>query len=156
MEAGEGAIAPENGAELAAEMIRVRLIVDQFELYFSRLSARFAKTDEYDVQGFDGPIAWIKANCHMSGGAAADRVCAGEQLEQLGKSEAAVLAGEIGFAHFAHIARASAAVGERLDESTLLRHARKESVGFRETWIHVRLTPKGSSRKRSWAWRCES
>src|SRR2546429_2412939 len=139
MESGEGAIAPENGAELAAEMIRVRLTVDQFELYFSRLSARFAKTDEYDVQGFDGPIAWIKANCHMSGGAAADRVCAGEQLEQLEKSEAAVLAGEIGFAHFAHIAKASAAVGERLDETTLLRHARKELVAkFRETCIHAR------------------
>jgi hypothetical protein len=139
MESGEGAIAPESGAELAAEMIRVRLSVDQLELYFSRLSAKFAKTEEYDAQGFDGPIAWIKANCHMSGGAAADRVCAGEQLEQLEKSEAAVLAGEIGFAHFAHIARASAAVGERLDESTLLRHARKEGVAkFRETCIHAR------------------
>src|SRR6267378_2135441 len=139
MESGEGAIAPENGAELAAEMIRVRLSVDQLELYFSRLSARFAKTEEYDAQGFDGPIAWIKADCHMSGGAAADRVCAGEQLEQLEKSEAAVLAGEIGFAHFAQIARASAAVGERLDETTLLRHARKEGVAkFRETCIHAR------------------
>src|SRR5947209_14954524 len=139
MESGEGVPAPETGAEIAAEMIRVRLTVDQFELYFSRLSARFAKTDEYDVQGFDGPIAWIKANCHMSGGAAADRVCAGEQVEQLEKSEAAVLAGEIGFAHFAHIARASAAVGERLDETTLLRHARKEGVAkFRETCIHAR------------------
>src|SRR5882762_2707071 len=139
MESGEGAIAPESGAELAAEMIRVRLSVDQLELYFSRLSARFAKTEEHDAQGFDGPIAWIKANCHMSGGAAADRVCAGEQLEQLEKSEAAVLAGEIGFAHFAYIARASAAVGERLDETTLLRHARKEGVAkFRETCIHAR------------------
>ncbi|TME59084.1 MAG: DUF222 domain-containing protein [Chloroflexi bacterium] len=139
MIAGEGALAPETGAEIAAEMIRVRLMMDQFELYFSRLSAKFAKTEVYDEQGFDSPIAWIKANCHMSGGAAADRVCAGEQLEQLGKSEAAVLAGEIGFAHFAHIARASAAVGERLDESTLLRHARKESVArFRETCIHAR------------------
>jgi len=50
-----------------------------------------------------------------------------------------VLAGEIGFAHFAYIARASAAVGERLDETTLLRHARKEGVAkFRETCIHAR------------------
>src|SRR2546421_4152704 len=139
MESGEGAIAPESGPELAAEMIRVRLSVDQLELYFSRLSARFAQTDEYDAQGFDGPIAWIKANCHMSGGAAADRVCAGEQLEQLEKSEAAVLAGEIGFAHFAQIANTSAKVGERLDETALLRHARKEGVAkFRETCIHAR------------------
>src|SRR5437899_2308343 len=75
----------------------------------------------------------------MSGGAAADRVCAGEQLDQLERSEAAVLTGEIGFAHFAHIAKASAAVGERLDETTLLRHARKELVAkFRDTCIHAR------------------
>src|SRR5437660_10715927 len=139
MESGEGAIAPESGADLAAEMIRVRLSVDKLELYFSRLSAKFAKTEEYDEQGFDSPIAWIKANCHMSGGAAADRVCAGEQLDRLDRSEAAVRAGEIGCAHFAHIARASAAVGERLDETTLLRHAGKESVAkFRETCIHAR------------------
>src|SRR6266699_5939341 len=139
MECGEGALAPETGAEIAAEMIRVRLTMDQFELYFSRVAAGFAETDECEDDGFDSPIAWIKANCHMSGGAAADRVCAGEQLDRLDRSEAAVLAGEIGFAHFAHIARASAAVGERLDESTLLRHARKESVArFRETCIHAR------------------
>src|SRR5437879_1758356 len=139
MECGEGALTPETGAEIAAEMMRVRLSVDQFELYFSRVSAKFAKTEECDEQGFDSPIAWIKANCHMSGGAAADRVCAGEQLDRLDRSEAAVLAGEIGFAHFAHIARASAAVGERLDETTLLRHAGRESVAkFRETCLHAR------------------
>src|SRR2546427_4878671 len=139
MECGEGALAPETGAEIAAEMIRVRLTMDQFELYFSRLSAKFAKTEVYDEQGFDSPIAWIKANCHMSGGAAADGVCAGEQLAKLDRSVAAVEAGEIGFAHFAHIANASAKVGERLDETTLLCHGRKETVArFRETCIHAR------------------
>src|SRR5207248_1213872 len=46
---------------------------------------------------------------------------------------------EIGFAHFAQIANTSAKVGERLDETTLLRHARKEGVAkFRETCIHAR------------------
>src|SRR5712671_6293867 len=95
MESGEGAIAPESGAELAAEMIRVRLSVDQLELYFSRLSAKFAKTEEYDAQGFDGPIAWIKANCHMSGGAAADRICVGEQLARLAQAPQGLAMGRI-------------------------------------------------------------
>jgi hypothetical protein len=139
MQSGVGGLAPETGAEIAEELIRRRLKIDQDELEFSLLAAKFARTDEYDEQGFDGPIAWIKAYCHMSGGAAADRVCAGEQLARLGLSAAAVASGEIGFAHFAHIAKASAAVGERLDEAALVRHARRESVAkFRNTCIHAR------------------
>src|SRR5438445_222324 len=45
--------------------------------------------------------------------------------------------GEIGFAHFAHIARTAAKAGEKFDEARLLRHARKESVArFRNTCLH--------------------
>ncbi len=113
---------------------------------FSLVAARFARTDEYEQQGFDSPIQWIKATCHMSGGAAADRVCVGQQLERLANSAAAVTAGEIGFAHVAHIARTAARVGEKLDEARLLRHARKESVfKFHNTCLHAEhaADPKG-------------
>ena len=127
------------GAERRERLLTLARESDRIALEFSLVAAGFAETDDCVEDGFESPIAWIKANCHMSGGAAADRVCAGEQLDRLDRSEAAVLAGEIGFAHFAHIARASAAVGERLDETTLLRHARKELVAkFRETCIHAR------------------
>src|SRR6266699_5540124 len=139
MESGEGAIGPETGAEMLEELIRRRLRIDQDEIEFSLLAAKFAQTDEYDEQGFVSPFACIKAACHMSGGAVSARLSAGEQLGRLDQSVAAVLAGEIGFAHFAHIANTSAKVGERLDETTLLRHARKETVArFRETCIHAR------------------
>ena len=146
MESGEGAFAPESGAEMLAELIRRRLRIDQEELEFSWLAARFAQTDEHHREGFDTAIECIKATCHMSGGAAADRVCAGEQLERLGKSVAAIADGEIGFAHFVHIARTSARVGEKLDEAKLLRHARDESVArFRTTCQHAQhaADPKG-------------
>jgi len=139
MEGGEGALALESGAEMIDYLVRRRVQMDQDELVWSVVAARFAQTDEYDAQGFVSPFACIKAMCHMSGGAVSARVCAGEELERLDKSVAAVEAGEIGFAHFAHIANASAKVGERLDETTLLRHARKEGVAkFRETCIHAR------------------
>jgi hypothetical protein len=139
MERGEGVLAPETGAEIAEEMIRVRLTIDQYELHFSRLAAMFARTDEYDEQGFDSPISWIKANCRMRGGAAADRVCVGEQLERLGRSTEAVAAGEIGFPHLALIAKTSVACGEKFDEARLLRHARRESVvKFDHTCTHAR------------------
>jgi Domain of unknown function (DUF222)/HNH endonuclease len=139
MEAGVWGVAPGAGEAIAAELIRRRRKIDQEELEFSCLAAQFAQTDECDQQGFDSPISWIKANCHMSGGAAADRVCAGQQLGRLAQSSAALAAGEIGFAHFALIARTSAALGDRLDEAKLLRQARKLNIfPFRNTCTHAR------------------
>src|SRR5467141_440064 len=139
MQSGVGGVAPRAGEEIAAELIRRRLKIDQDELEFSVLAAAYAHTNEYEEQGFDSPISWIKANCHMSGGAAGDRVCIGEQLVRIGQSSAAMEAGEIGFGHLALIARTSAALGDRLDEAKLLRQARKMSVfRFRNACTHAR------------------
>ena len=139
MVAGVWGVAPRAGEAIAAELIRRRQKIDQDELEFSCLAAQFAATDEYDEQGFDSPISWLKAVCRMSGGAAADRVCVGDQVERLGQSSAALAAGEIGFAHLALIARTSAALSERLDEARLLSHARKLNIfPFRNTCLHAR------------------
>src|SRR6266704_4359371 len=139
MDSGEGALAPETGAEMLEELIRRRLSIDNDEIEFSLLAAKFAQTNEYDEQGFDSPIACLKAVCHMRGGAAADRVCVGEQLERLDRSAEAVAAGEIGFPHLALMARTSVACGEKFDEARLLRHARRESVvKFEHTCTHAR------------------
>jgi hypothetical protein len=146
MASGAGGIAPRAGETIAAELIRRRQKINQDELEFSVLSAQFAQTDEYDWQGFDSPVAWIKANCHLSGGAAGDRICVGQQLASLDQSSLAMADGEIGFAHFALIARTSAAVGERLDQTTLLKQARKHSIArFYDDCYHARhaADPKG-------------
>src|SRR4029077_1814580 len=100
---------------------------------------RFAATDEYEEQGFESPIAWIKASCHMPGGAAADRVCVGEQLAKLPESTEALRQGEIGFAHLALSARTAEATGARFLEQLLLRQARLLSVArFRIACMHAR------------------
>ena len=146
MESAVWKTAPRAGEAIAAELIRRRQEIDQKELEFSYLAAKFAATDEYDWQGFETPIAWIKANCHMSGGAASARICAGQQVEHLGQSSKAMAEGEIGFAHFALIARTSAAVGERLDEAKLLGQARKQTIPrFYDSCYHARhaADPKG-------------
>ena len=128
-----------SGSELGERLTQLAFAADMINLEFAKVAAAFAGTDEYDEQGFDSPISWIKANCHLPGGAAADRVCVGEQMEHLGQSRAALGMGEIGFAHFALIAKTSAAVGERLDEAQLVRQARKLSVArFREACYHAR------------------
>src|SRR5260370_4854001 len=146
MQSGVGGVAPRAGEEIAAELIRRRQEIDQKELEFSCRAARFAETDEYDWQGFESPVAWIKANCNMSGGAAGDRICAGRQLAHLDQSSSAMARGEIGFAHFALIARTSAAVGERLDQTALLKQARKHTIArFHDDCYHARhaADPKG-------------
>jgi len=61
MDAGVWGVAPRAGETLAAELIRRRQEIDQMELEFSYLAAKFAATDEYDWQGFDSPIGWLKA-----------------------------------------------------------------------------------------------
>src|SRR6202049_3992664 len=128
-----------SGEVVAQRLIRLRTSIDLLEMEFSRMASDFARTDEYDQQGFDSPVSWIKANCHMVGGAAGDRVCVGEQLERLGQSQAAVGMGEIGFAHLALIARTSAAMGERLNEQRLLKKASELSVKrFRNACTHER------------------
>jgi len=149
MDAGVWGVAPRAGETLAAELIRRRRQIDELELEFSYLAAKFAATGEYDWQGFDSPIGWLKANCHLSGGAASARICAGEQVEHLGQSSKAMVAGEIGFAHFALIARTSAAVGERLDEAKLLGQARKQTIArFHDSCYHARhaADPKGCAK----------
>src|SRR5260370_42422532 len=88
--------APRAGEAIAAELIRRRQKIDQDELEFSYLAAKFALTDEYDWQGFESPLAWLKSSCHMSGGAASARIGAGQQVEHLGHSSKAMGDGEIG------------------------------------------------------------
>jgi hypothetical protein len=125
--------------QISHELSQVRVVCDLIELEFSDLASEFAATDEYDQQGFDSPISWLKQVCHMSGGAAGDRVCAGDQLQRLGQSADALSRGQIGFAHFALIARTAAAVGGRFDEAKLLGKARKLNIfPFRNACLHAR------------------
>src|SRR5712692_2887953 len=125
--------------QIGHELVELRQVGDLIELEFSDLASEFDSTDEYDLQGFDSAISWIKEICHMSGGAAADRVCAGHQLQRLSQSEDAVLEGRIGFAHFVLLARTAAAIGGRFDETRLLQKASELSVKrFRNSCLHAR------------------
>jgi hypothetical protein len=125
--------------QISHELTELRQVCDLIELEFSDVASEFASTNEYDLQGFDSAISWIKEVCHMSGGAAADRVCAGHQLQRLSQSEGALVEGRIGFAHFVLLARTSAALGGRFDETRLLRKATEVSVRrFHNACMHAR------------------
>lgn len=134
----------EGGPELAVDMSELRRGQDMIEVKFSEMAAAFAATNEFDAQGSVSPIHWIRSNCHMSGGAAADRVAVGEQLSSLPQSTEAMAEGEIGFPHLALIARTAAEVAESgsskpFDEAPLLDKARYFTIRhFRDFCHHVR------------------
>ena len=122
----------------------LRHVCDRLELEFSVLAGRFAASDEYEAQGSVSPIDWIRHSCRMSGHAAAERVCVGEEMERLPLSTEAVAAGRIGFAHLALMARTCSALEHSptttgFDEAALLAQATEVSVGrFRHVCYHAR------------------
>jgi len=134
----------QDGLELAADMEELRRGMDLLDLKFSHMAAAYAATNAYEEQGSVSPISWIRLHCHMSGGAAADRVAVGQQLPKLSAAAEAMTAGGIGFPHLALMARTAAALEESqtarpFDESHLLKKALDYSVGrFRNFCHHMR------------------
>src|ERR1700674_4382867 len=117
------------GEELRAQMIRKRRAIDLMEMCFAEDAARFASTDDYDELGFLSAIDWIRFNCHMTSGAAADRVAVGQAMDRMPRSIEAVAAGEIGLAHVTVMARTADALKDRFDERPLIEFARENSPG---------------------------
>jgi len=133
-----------SGPELGFDMREVSRCRDLLEMKFSEMAAAFATTDEYDLDGSVSPIHWIRHQCHMAGGAAADRVAVGSQIGNMKESAEAVAEGKIGFAHLALIARTATALAatgsnHQFDERPLLDKAKDFSVGrFRIFCDHQR------------------
>src|SRR2546429_4298458 len=130
--------------EVGFDLVHLRHQSDRLEVEFSKLASEFAATDEYLASGSISPIHWIRHNCRMGSGAAADRVAVGDQAAGMPLSVDAVEAGDIGFAHLTLIARTASAVeeaspGRGIDEPKLLAKARDLSVGrFRNFCSHAR------------------
>jgi hypothetical protein len=117
------------GEELRAQMRRKRRAIDLMELSFAEDAAQFASTDDYDELGFVSAIDWIRFNCHMTSGAAADRVAVGQAMDRIPRSIEAVAVGEIGLAHVTVMARTADALKDRFDERPLIEYAREHSPG---------------------------
>src|SRR5260370_25530450 len=61
--------------------------IDPLEAVFATGVRRFDKSGEYAADGALSVSAWLKWKCKLSGGAAAERVEIGRQLENLPKTE---------------------------------------------------------------------
>jgi len=135
---------PKDGPALASYIERLQRVNDRIALKSSEAAAAFAETDHYEDEGFCSPQHWMRVNLHMTGGASGDRIAVGQQLPSLPESHQSLLAGEIGYAHLAHIARTAVAIEEsgtnrQFDETPLLEKARVLPVGrFIDFCHHMR------------------
>jgi hypothetical protein len=114
---------------LRERLIQRRRVIDLQEIAFAREAAEFAASDAWDEDGSVSANDWLRFNCHMNAGAAANAIAVGEMLEKLPESDQAVVDGEIGFAHLATMARTAEALGERFDEKVLVEKAKENSPG---------------------------
>src|SRR5260370_24602448 len=106
-------------------LIQRRRVIDLQEIAFARDAGEFAASDAWDEAGSVSAIDWMRFNCHMSAGAAANSIAVGEMLERLPESHQAVVDCEIGFAHLATMARTAEALGDRFDEKVLAEKAKE-------------------------------
>src|SRR6184192_1062748 len=115
------------GPRLGELLILIREAgVDPLEAAFATGVRRFARSGEYAADGALSVTAWLKWKCKLSGGAAAERVEIGRQLERLPKTEEAFARGDLGYQHVAVIARTAENVGAaavRTEERNLLNAA---------------------------------
>src|SRR6266851_1593207 len=122
-------VCPSTTAHLTNEEWRGRLrqnahVISVLMWSFAQDAAEFAKTD-----GWESAIDWIRFNCNMASGAAANSVAVDETMARLPESSQALTEGEIGFAHLTTMARTADALDERFDEAPLLQKARENSPG---------------------------
>jgi hypothetical protein len=122
-----------DGRELGELLILIRDAgIDPLEAAFAKGVRRFDASGEYAADGALSVTAWLKWKCKLSGGAAAERVEIGKQLERLPKTEAAFARGDLGYQHVALLARTADNVGAatvRREEGNLLKAAQSMDPG---------------------------
>src|SRR5712692_3853510 len=123
-----------DGPALGEALIQIRETgIDRLEAVFADGLRRFDKFGEYAADGALGIVAWLRSNCKLSGGAAAERVTISRQLEHLPQTKRAFADGDLGYQHVAVIARAAEHVGAaavRKEEANLLKAAQTMDPGL--------------------------
>src|SRR5258708_19307189 len=129
MLAGEGVSSPSPNDLRRERLIQRRRVIDLQEIAFARDAVEFAASDAWDEDGSVSAVDWMRFNCHMSAGAAANSIAVGEMLERLPESHQAVVDCEIGFAHLATMALTADALRDRFAENVLVEKAKENSPG---------------------------
>ncbi len=131
-------------AALREELIRLRRVIDRIEVEFATVAGVFAATEEEEWQGCLSPSQWMRLECGMTAGAAANAIAIGSHATALVESIAAVEEGRLGFAHLALMAGTARAfqsspTATAFEERPLLDQAvTHDLTRFRTDCAHVR------------------
>src|SRR5438046_5481749 len=112
-----------DGARLGGGLIGTRALKDRVEAVLAEGLRRFDQSGEYVADGAIDLVAWLRAKCKLSGGAAAERVGIARQLQHLPQTSKAFATGELGYQHGAVLARTAEHLGAaivRKAEASLL------------------------------------
>jgi Domain of unknown function (DUF222) len=122
-----------DGPVLAEALIQIRESgIDPLEAVFVAGLRRFDESGEFAADGALGIVAWLRSNCRLSGGAAAERVSISRHLEHLPATQRAFASGDLGFQHVAVMARTAEHVGAaavQRQETQLLKAATTTDPG---------------------------
>ena len=118
-----------NDPAVGEELIGLCRERDLVDLQIAAVAARFAEGDQWDLDGSNSAIDWMRFNCHMTSNQAADLIAVGKNLHRMPESVLAVGAGQIGYAHTKAMARTANLLGAKFDEAPLLEKARENSPG---------------------------
>ena len=99
------------GEVVRGEMVGWRRLIDRMELEFAGMVTELAACGEVEWVGHNSPTDWVKEECHLTGTAAWNALVVGEQAARMPESTRALVAGEIGYAHLALMARTADWVG---------------------------------------------
>jgi hypothetical protein len=97
--------------EAAARLRVLRGLIDLLECECSRSLGEFDKRAGFESSGAVDSVAWLRNECKLSGGAAAERLKVARGLEKMPQTAEAFASGEIGYQHAAVLARAAQQLG---------------------------------------------
>ncbi|MFN2464745.1 MAG: DUF222 domain-containing protein [Candidatus Dormibacteria bacterium] len=137
-------------AEIGEQIVHLGTSIDILRREQARLVGVFASTKEWDRQGSNSAIDWVRHQARLSTSDALELAAVGGHIAALPAASAALDDGRIGFGHMVQLARnaafAARSCSGAFDELPLLPHAEEESVGrFMHTCGHARHAqdPKG-------------
>lgn len=75
----------------------LREVIDSLEREFAEVAVNAKRDGDHLAAGAASAVGWLGRTCAMSSTSAADRICVGEQLEELPRVAEALSQGEIGY-----------------------------------------------------------
>ncbi len=108
----QSCIAAVPDADLGSELIGIRQAIDRLEALFAGGLRRFDSVGAFGADGAVTTVSWLRWQCRLSPGAAAERLAVARRLAALPRIEAALANGEIGYQHAAVIAKTAEDIGD--------------------------------------------